>query len=121
MGDSSNKGTEMNLNRQTLDREALRTLVDITGDRHFDLDKVRFDADRNEWHLFFGESQDGPFDRSFRINGVRDCRVKDRDRIGIYQMNYIKFDSKALVLKLKAEPGLDIILRVAADFAICVE
>ena len=111
----------MKLDKYTANKRNLRMFVDMTGDRYFDLEEISFSQDTGEWKLSFGESDRGPFENTLKISGVMECHYSDPYKIGIYQMNTIKVDLERLVIRLKAEPGLDIALKVDEGFTISLE
>jgi hypothetical protein len=106
----------MTLTVRELDRLSLA--IDLIHDRWFDLDAIVHDPATREVRMpFWSETtskppmnrkagEPEPFDQLLVIHDADEPAVEDRERIGIYSINDIRYSNQHLVIR--AEPNLRI-------------
>ena len=87
-------------------------------DMYFALKQMRHDEGARLWSLPIGEKQQGPYDREIIVSEVTACRVRDTERIGVYDIHSMVFSAKREELRLKCNVPLGVCLSVAPDFTV---
>jgi hypothetical protein len=87
-------------------------------DQYFNLQMMRYDERARLWSLPIGEHKEGPHDREIVVSGVTGCRVRDSEKIGIYDIHSLRLDDKGSALRLKCNVPLGVWLSVAPDFSV---
>jgi hypothetical protein len=104
--------------RNDFKRGQARTLTRLIHDAYFNIDNMRFDEPAGVWSLPIGSNKLGPFERELRITGAKAVRVRDTERIGIYDIGALKFDDRRQELELVCNVPLGVRIEVNPDFVV---
>jgi hypothetical protein len=106
-----------------IDCNSLDKIPELNSEIHdmwFSVDMVDFDGTEKEFRLFFGPDQK-EYNRCLIIRRVLECLIKDTERIGIYDINYLSVNSVKGVVSIVGCIPISITLKVAPDFEIITE
>lgn len=103
-----------------VDRENMEKLPELLSEIHdmwFDVHEITFDEVKHEFVLFFGATKD-LYDHYLKVEGVRRCEIKDTEKVGQYDINYLSISLKKSTISIIGCITIRITLKVTPDFRI---
>jgi len=100
--------------------EKINNLPKLNSEIHdmwFSVDQIVFNESKHEFVLFFGATQE-LFDQYLKVKGVSTFNIKDTEKIGTYDINYLSVDLQTSTISISGCIPITITLKVSEDFVI---
>ena len=86
----------------------------------FSVDRIVFDQAKNEFRLYIGPKKD-LYNQCLKISGVINYQIKDTEKVGIYDINYLSVNAKKGVISIVGCITIKMTLKVIPEFEITLE